>query len=181
MTESYDSNTKPPPQNSGESAAKAKQAAFRLLSYRARSEAELRRRLGERFPSEAVEQTLTELRSEGLVDDVAFATEWRRQREAHRPRGEAIIQSELRRLGVAPEVVQEALSGFDAADNAYRAGRRQAIKIGAADQDKFKRRLWAFLQRRGFGGEVIRGAVERLWSELAETQYSDVDPDPHED
>jgi regulatory protein len=71
---------------------KAKNAALRLLSYRSRSEKEVQRRLAGRFTQDAVDRTLSDLRSQGLLDDAAFAKEWREQRERFRPRGPAVIR-----------------------------------------------------------------------------------------
>ncbi len=159
----------------------AKQAALRLLAYRPRAVEELRRRLKERFSEQAVEQTLAGLQTQGLLDDAAFAREWRRQREKHRPRGPEIIGNELRRLGVDSEVVQEALADFDADENAYRAAARYASRLSQQDFPEFKRKLWAFLQRRGFDSSVVRQTVDRLWRELFNPDHGHVDSDPEED
>ncbi|MCH7522694.1 MAG: RecX family transcriptional regulator, partial [Chloroflexi bacterium] len=77
---------------------KAKNAALRLLTYRSRSEAEIRRRLQGRFTGEVIDRILADLRRQGLLDDAAFAREWREQREKFRPRGPGIIRQELQRL-----------------------------------------------------------------------------------
>ena len=62
-------------------------AAFRYLSYRPRSEAELRERLKRRgFEADSMEAVLTRLREQGLVDDLAFAQFWKDNRETFRPR-----------------------------------------------------------------------------------------------
>ena len=159
----------------------AKQAALRLLAYRPRSVEELRRRLKERFSEPAVEQTVAALQTQGLLDDAAFAREWRRQREQLRPRGPATIANELRRLGVDSEVVQEALADFDAAENAYRAAARYASRLSHQDFPESKRKLWAFLQRRGFDSSVVRQTVDRLWRELFDSDHGDVDSDPDEE
>ena len=169
-------NTTPP-----DDYLKAKQAALRLLAYRPRAVEELRRRLKERFSEAAVEQTLAGLQTQGLLDDAAFAREWRRQRERRRPRGPAIISNELRRLGVDSEVVQEALADFDAAENAYRAAARYASRLSQKDFSEFKRKLWGFLQRRGFDGSVARQTVDRLWQELFDSTDGQVDRDSDED
>ena len=160
---------------------RAKQAAFLLLAYRPRSVEELRGRLKERFSEQAVEQTLTGLQRQGLLDDAAFAREWRRQREKNRPRGPAAIANELRRLGVDSEVVEEALADFDAAENAYRAAARYASRLSHQEFPEFRRKLWAFLQRRGFDSSVVRQTVDRLWQELFDSTDGHVDSDPDED
>ena len=146
---------------------KAKNAALRLLTYRSRSEKEVYRRLQGRFSEEVIQRTLSDLRRQGLLDDAAFAKEWREQREKFRPRGPAVIRQELQRLGVDREVIRDALSDFDTAANAYQAGSKYAAKLPVEDAVAFHRKLGGFLHRRGFEGEVLGQTVERLWRESA--------------
>ena len=149
--------------------AKAKNAALRLLTYRARSEKEIRQRLQGRFTQEGIDRTITALLRQGLLDDAAFARQWREQREKFRPRGPAVIRRELQKLGVDTEVIQEALSDFDSAANAYQAGSKYAAKLSVADGGAFRRKLGGFLYRRGFEGDVCGQTVERLWRELSDS------------
>ena len=86
---------------------KATNAALRLLAYRSRSEAEVRRRLLGRFTGEVIDRALSDLRRQGLLNDAAFAKEWREQREKFRPKGPAVIRQELQRLGLNREVIQD--------------------------------------------------------------------------
>ncbi len=146
---------------------KAKNAALRLLSYRSRSEKEVQRRLEGRFTEDVIDRTVSDLRRQGLLDDVAFAKEWREQREKFRPRGPAVIQQELRKLGVDRDVIRDALSGFDSSANAYQAGSKYAAKLSVENANDFRRKLGGFLYRRGFQGDVLGQTVERLWRELA--------------
>ena len=169
----------PAPRDSAEnpesSYLKAKNAALRLLSYRSRSEKEVQRRLQGRFTEDAIERTLSDLRRQGLLDDAAFAQEWREQREKFRPRGPAVIKQELQRLGVVREVISESLSGFDASAYAYKAGSKYAAKLSLDDSTAFKHKLGGFLHRRGFEGEVLGQTVERLWRELLDPLDGGVD------
>lgn len=160
---------------------KAKNAALRLLSYRSRSEKEVQRRLEGRFTKEAVERTLSDLRRQGLLDDAAFAKEWREQRERFRPRGPAVIRQELQKLGVDREVIREALSDFDSSANAYQAGTKYASKLSVGNAGEFRRKLGGFLHRRGFEGDVLGQTVERIWRELLDPLDSGVDGDGHYD
>ena len=146
---------------------KAKNAALRLLSYRSRSEKEVQRRLQGRFSEDVIDRTVSDLRRQGLLDDLAFAKEWREQRERFRPRGPAVIKHELQKLGVDREIIRDALSDFDASANAYQAGSKYASKLSVDDANAFRRRLGGFLHRRGFEGDVLGQTVERLWRELA--------------
>ena len=67
---------------------KAKNTALRLLTYRSRSEKEVERRLNGRYTEDVIDQTLSDLRRQGLLNDAEFAREWREQREKFRPRGQ---------------------------------------------------------------------------------------------
>ena len=146
--------------------AQARGMALRLLSRRPRTEAELRRRLAERFTAAAVDAAIGELRSRKLIDDVAFARDWRAQRERRHPKSAGAITRELEQLGVEQPVIEAAMAGFDAADNAYRAARKYARRQANSDLAAFERRLWGFLQRRGFTGETNRQTIQRLKAEL---------------
>ena len=156
---------------------KAKQDALRFLSYRARSRAEVRRRLEKSHSLPVIERVLGDLGARGYLDDAAFAREWRRQREARRPRGQGVIRQELLRLGVEPGVIQDALAGFDAADNAYRAALALAQRLTGSNYPRFRKRVWSHLQRRGFDHSVISDAVGQLWRQLADPLHGHVDAD----
>ena len=146
--------------------AQAKGMALRLLARRPRTEAELRRRLAERFTAAAVESAIGELAGGKLIDDAAFARDWRAQRERRHPKSAGAITRELEQLGVEPPLIEAAMAGFDAADNAYRAARKYAQRQAGGDVADFERRLWGFLQRRGFTGETNRQTIQRLKAEL---------------
>jgi regulatory protein len=155
--------------------AKARQEAFRFLSYRNRSKAEVRRKLALRYPNEVVEQVITRLVAQRYLDDVSFASEWRRQREKRRPRGQSVLKGELLALGVDREVIQEALEGIDEATNAYHAAGATARRLAGTDYQRFRQKVWTYLQRRGFEQSAIRSTVERYWSELADLLDGSVD------
>ena len=157
--------------------SRAKQDALRFLAYRSRSQAEVRLRLEKRYSGRVVERVLAELRDQRYLDDASFAREWRQHREQRRPRSQGLLRRELQRLGVDPEVVRETLDGFDAAENAYRAGHPLARRLAGGDYPSFRRRLWSHLQRRGFDHAVIGDVVSRLWRELADPLNGSVDAD----
>ncbi len=141
-------------------------AAFRYLSYRPRSEAELRERLKRRgFEADSVEATLVRLREQGLVDDLAFAEFWKDNRESFRPRSRWLTALELRQKGVANDIIDQVVADVDDEDNAYRAAQSRANHLPDSDYQGFRHRLGGYLKRRGFGYSVITHTVERLWQE----------------
>ena len=141
-------------------------AAAHYLSYRPRSEFELRERLHQRgFNGDSVEAVLTKLKEQGLVDDTAFARFWKDNRESFSPRSQWLTRLELRRKGVADGIIDGVVGEINDDDNAYRAARSKARSLNMSDYQSFRHRLGGYLKRRGFGYGVIKHTVERLWQE----------------
>ncbi len=148
---------------------RCRDAAARYLSYRPRSEAELREKLKQRgFGDDSIEAVLTKLKEQGLVDDVAFAEFWKENRESFRPRSQRLTRLELGRKGVASEIVNQVVGTVDDSGSAYRAALSKAARLSLSDFPAFRRRLGEYLRRRGFSYDVINHTVDRLWRELGE-------------
>jgi len=145
-------------------------AALRLLSYRPRSEVEIRMRLKLKrgFDDETIDSVILQLRARQLIDDAAFARFWRENRESFSPRSERMLKLELRRKGIAPEVIDQVLEGIDEDEDAYRAAQKKARSLSREDHDAFRGKLGEFLRRRGFSYEVASRAIERIWRDATE-------------
>lgn len=141
-------------------------AALRLLSYRPRSEAEIRTRLSRRFDRETIEGVILQLRERQMIDDVAFAAFWREARDSFSPRGRLLLKVELRNKGIDPELIDKVLDGIDDEESAYRAAQKRGRTLAKEDYETFRRKLGAFLRRRGFSYGVVNRTTERLWQEL---------------
>ena len=140
--------------------------AARYLSYRPRSEFELRKRLLQRgFNGDSIEAVLTKLKEQGLVDDMTFAQFWKDNRESFNPRSQWLTKSELRQKGVAGDIIDQVVDTIDDEDSAYRAAQSKVHNLPLSDYQLFQRRLGEYLKRRGFGYRVINHTVERLWQE----------------
>ncbi len=146
-------------------------AATRLLGYRARSEAELRERLRRRdFAGDSIDAVIAHLKSQGLVDDDAFARSWRENRDTFKPRSGWLTGFELRKKGVPEEIIASVVGEADNSETAYRAACTKAARLPVTDHEAFRRRLGDFLRRRGFGYEIINQTVSRLWRERVEAE-----------
>jgi regulatory protein len=150
---------------------KAYDRALHYLSFRPRSQAEVRRNLlAAGLEADLVEATLTRLAAQGYLDDAEFARFWVENRQQFRPKGSQALRGELRQRGVDSETVEAALAGLDPAVSAYEAARPRAIRLAAlaqADATVFRRKLGDFLLRRGFEYEVVKETVARLLEEMA--------------
>ena len=141
-------------------------AALHFLSYRPRSEAEVRQRLHQRgFAGDVAEKTIAELKQRKLIDDVVFARFWTENRLSFRPKSREMLKLELRQKGVAVQAAEEATEGLDDEASAYEAAAKRALKMSSLDNEEFYRRLSGYLRRRGFSYEVVGTVVKRLWQE----------------
>jgi regulatory protein len=154
-------------------------AALHFLSYRPRSEAETRARLQKRGYSGAeIEEVIEKLKQSRLLDDSSFAEYWKENRSAFQPRGQRALKMELRRKGLASEVINEAVEDIDEAGNAYRAAVAKARTVPAADYNIFRQKLGGYLQRRGFSYDIIQKTLKRLWEEKAGVGNDNMDFEP---
>ncbi len=144
----------------------AYQKALHFLSYRPRSENEVRQNLRKHnISDEAIPDVLDRLRLNGLVDDIQFAQTWVENRSEFRPRGRRALRMELRQKGIGEDIIAEVFQGLDEDELAYRAALKQSRKYRGLEQPDYRRKMSAFLARRGFGHDVAAPVVERVWAE----------------
>ncbi len=157
---------------------RARDAALSLLSHRARSRVELRRRLERKeLSAGAIEQAMAWLDERGYLDDDAFADAFIRDRLRLRPRGRVGLVQELRRKGIGRDVAEAAIDRVLGAEDvdegalAVRAaegwGRRNGRILDAARASRenaaaARRRLYGHLARRGFAPDAIRRALDHV-------------------
>jgi regulatory protein len=141
-------------------------AAVQFLSYRPRSESEVRQRLRQRgFDRETIEGVILKLKERRLLDDAAFAEFWVSNRLSFSPRSARLINLELRRKGVAAQTVSAIVQNLDDEHSAYDAGLKKAHRLSRLGYDDFRRRLYDYLRRCGFNYDTCKLTTERLWQE----------------
>ena len=143
-------------------------AALRALAARGRARGDLRRRLIQKqHPPSAVDAALARLDAQGLLDDRRFAIEYA-ARHAARGRGPARLVADLQRQGVdrtlADKAVVEALEseGVDPERALRTLAERRASQLGALAVPVRKRRLLAYLARRGYRVGEVKDLVDAL-------------------
>jgi len=154
-----------------EELSRARAYALRLLSYRMRTELELRTRLRENeFPPTTIDKVLSELQSAGYLDDSAFARAYVHDVQMRKPAGKRFLSIQLRRKGVptklATQVIDETLSAENELESAMELARktvrryRSSIRPLSAEQQT--RRLANALTRRGFSWSIIKSVLKKL-------------------
>jgi regulatory protein len=129
-----------------------------LLARREHSEQELSRKLASRnFEPELVESTVSELVSEGLLDNARFAEAFVHSRY-QRGQGPYKIRAELRERGIDDGLIAECLDDPDL----QWSGLLEQVRIKRFGPElpadfKERSRQMRFLQQRGFTQEQISG------------------------
>jgi regulatory protein len=145
---------------------RAFQQAMLFLSYRARSESEIRKNLRKHeIPEAVIEQTIERLRQDGLANDTEFASAWVENRNTFRPRSRRLLAMELRQKGLDDEAIRSAVENVDEEASAYEAAQKRAARFKGLEWNDFRRKLSDFLARRGFSYSVVAPLVARIWNE----------------
>lgn len=147
--------------------------ALRLLEFRARSIAELRRKLLQKgAPSAEIDEVVARLCDQKLLDDADYAHQFARSKVLGAGVSKRRIVQELTRKGVARDIADQAVEGLHESDGIdpaaaiHRVARKKWKSLGKLDDYTRQRRLYAFLARRGFDADEIRSALNTLGEEL---------------
>lgn len=159
-------------------ASRATEAALVYLGYRPRSEKEVRDRLRRGgYKQEAIDHAISRLHEWRYLDDADFARRWVENRATHRPRGRRLLQQELRHKGIDTETAREAIddAALDETGAAEELARRRLPAYSGDEPAAIRRRLGAYLARRGYSYDVIRTALDRALGEAED--MDDVPPE----
>lgn len=145
---------------------KARNAAYRFLTYRPRSRAEIEAKLHDKEFNEAIiEAVLAHLARLGYVNDLQFAREWTRSRIRLRGFGRRRIGQELKNKGIGRELIREVFDEVFNEETEIETAKRVAEKklntMKSLDRVIRRRRLAGFLERKGFSFEIIRDVLNR--------------------
>lgn len=157
---------------------RALQQSLLFLSYRARSESEIRQNLRKHeIPETVIDETLERLRKDGLANDDQFANAWVENRSTFRPRSRRMMALELRQKGLDDESVKSALETVDDEALAYEAALKRAPRLKGLEWSEFRKKLSDFLARRGFPYSVVAPVATRIWNEvhIEEQNFEDED------
>jgi regulatory protein len=140
-----------------------------MLARAPRSVRDLRRRLllkGE--PGTEVEAAIERLIAAGLLDDAAFARAFVRSKVVSQGFSRRRLQQELAKRGVARDIADAAIvevlhdDDVDEGANIERAALKKLRTLRGLDEETQRRRLYAYLARRGYDADEVRAVVGRV-------------------
>ena len=150
---------------------RARKRAMNLLMNIDRTEADVRRRLSEDYPPEAVDNAVAYVMSFGYIDDKRYAEEFIRCKTERTSRKQ--IRSKLMEKGIDREVIEAAFETYDEESDGEPADRQLIRKLigkrcpsgvsGLEYNDRQK--LFSYLYGKGFSIPDIETVYSELQSE----------------
>lgn len=144
---------------------------MRYLTSSPRSCWEVRQQLlGRGFCDETASAAETRLLELGILDDREFARAWVERAVLRRHDAPATVQPALTARGVPSEIIGDALAELlldETNVDAAMAAASERLRTLHGPDVVVRRRLWAFLARRGYEGEVVAEVCSRLLGDCA--------------
>lgn len=135
--------------------------AYRALGRRDRTVVELRAYLeGKRVEPEAIEHAVAELQAAGYLDDARYAVRFAEDKRTLERWGSERIELDLRRRGVAADLIEAAVAMQPRADELEAALELLAQRMPQPPpDDKARDRAWRLLVRKGYEPDLAYDAV----------------------
>ena len=140
---------------------RAKDKALWLISYRSHSKKELFDKLRRDFDEDSAQKAVDRMQELGLINDGEFAKAYARKLVYGKKMSLRAAELELRRKGIDNITAEQVLSDLE-----YDA-QTQIIefiskKYRSIEDEKVRRRAVAALQRKGYGWDDIKQAIESM-------------------
>lgn len=150
----------------------AYQKALNLLSRKQRTSKEIRQKLIEKgFSDSQVKAVIDKLKAARLIEDEEYAKMWVDNRNTYHPRSQRLMRMELLQKGISSTTIEKALAGSaEDAELATQAALQQVRKYESLSWEDFRKKLSAFLLRRGFNYGTVAPVVRSVWESVHERQ-----------
>jgi regulatory protein len=140
--------------------------ALYYLKFRPRSRIEIKRYLTEKeFSLPAIRNALSRLEDNGYINDHDFARLWVENRLRFRPKGIYALTAELREKGIDDQIIKSALKDLDELKSAWAAVAPRIKRLQKLEKSDFKKKLYSFLSRRGFGYSICKDICDQAWEQ----------------
>lgn len=151
-------------------------AAFHYISFRLRSEHEIRIFLQKKFDryglddKDVLTKVVERLRELDYVNDEKFARWLIESRQKHSSKGIRVIKKELSEKGISKDLIESLLS--DSTSHSFATEQNELAKTVLRKKMKLwekypvlirKKKAYEFLLRRGFDHEAVAGAIDGMF------------------
>jgi len=145
--------------------------ALNLLAARPYSSRSLHKKLIQKqYPAADAEDAIRRLVDNGILDDAKYAEQYARSKMTMTGASKRRLQQDLYRKGIRGDLASDAIDNVveqDQIDTTVvieRVAKKKLAQLGDLDPLVIRRRLFAFLARRGYDLDEIKSVVGRLLS-----------------
>lgn len=148
-----------------EEARKVINAALNFLSYRQRSEKEIRNKLKEKeYEENYINRAISFCKEQNYIDDEAFAISFIKDKQNLNNLGQYRIKRELMLKGIDEDIIEKVLieDKDEEYDRAFEIASKKFSSYKDDDRNKVYRKLSGFLQRKGYSFDIVRKILKEL-------------------
>ncbi len=147
--------------------------SLRFLSYRPRSEKEVRDKLkSKKVEPFIIEKIIAKLIDKKFINDEEFAKGWIESRLRFKPRSLRLIKMELKQKGISKEIIEKMTNdeGFPLTgtgmikdlDSARKLVEKRIERLKGLDRQKIYEKLGRFLASKGFNWDIIKKSIDEI-------------------
>ncbi len=142
--------------------------SYKFLSYRPRSEKEVRDYLIKKKADDlTIKRIIESLKEHNFINDTDFTKWWIEQRTKFRPKAARLIKLELLQKGIDKDLVEEILQDKTVEtesdlDKAKKIAKKKLVRLKNDEPQKQYEKLVRFLASRGFNWDTIKEVVDQL-------------------
>lgn len=139
--------------------------ALRFLSFRPRSEKEIRDYLQKKNSDpQTAQKIIDKLKEYNFINDNEFARLWFESRIKLKPRAKRVIKMELKQKGISEELIDEVFENTNSDDKelALILAEKRVKRYVKEEPQKAKEKMYRFLISKGFNYDTIKDVVDHV-------------------
>lgn len=146
----------------------AKLAAFNFVSFKPRSEGEVRQRLERKeYSSDSIDKAIEFLYEFNYLNDEEYAKMFVKNFIKKTPSGEFKLKQELLKRGISEDFINKSIAEYypsnKALEMAEEAAKKHLKKVSHKPKVKQKKLISDFLARRGFDWDIVNKCIDKMF------------------
>ncbi len=142
-------------------------SALRFLSFRPRSEKEVRDNLKKKSVDPLIiEKIISKLKEKNFVNDSEFAKWWIESRTRFKPRSIKLIRIELKQKGIRGDILDKMINDeglmMNDLEQAKKLVEKKIERYKGLPKHELYQKLGGFLARRGFDWDTIKQSIDEV-------------------
>lgn len=141
-------------------------SAINFLSFRARSEKEVRDNLKKKkAPDDVIEKIISFLKERKFLNDVDFAKWFVESRARFKQKSTRVVKMELKQKGITQEIIEEVFGQIVQVSDLELAKKLVEKKIDrykGLNKQELYQKLGGFLARKGYDWDVIKTSIDEV-------------------